>query len=230
MRAIIDLSQPLHEGMTVCEGHPPFTLSQCCTLERDGSAVSLLSLSSHTGTHLDAPAHFIEGGATVDELDLSALIGPVLVVDARGREPDATLDWDDTFAPYAKAFAPGIAVAICTGWSQHWGTPMYARNPRVAPAAAARLFEAGVRLLCIDALSPDGAPDTERGESHDNWHRFHLFWLGKGGMIVENLISAGLEKMLDHEDRGASWMGSFLPLRLEKCDGSPVRAIAWREV
>lgn len=228
MRTIIDLSQPLHEGMAVCAGHPPFTQSQCCSLERDGSAVSLLSLSSHTGTHIDAPAHFIEGGATVDALDLSALIGPVLVVDARGREPDATLDWDDTFAPYEKAIASGTAVAVCTGWSKHLGTPLYARNPRVAPAAAARLFEAGARLFGIDALSPDGAPDTEHGESHDDWHRFHLFWLGKGGMIVENLVSAGLEEMLEHQD--ASWMGSFLPLRLEHCDGSPVRAVAWREM
>ncbi|KZV66727.1 putative cyclase [Peniophora sp. CONT] len=228
MRTIIDLSQSLQEGMTVCEGHPPFTQSQCCSLERDGSAVSLISLSSHTGTHIDAPAHFIEGGATVDALDLSALIGPVLVIDARGREPDAMLDWDDTFAPYEKAVAPGVAVAICTGWSEHLGTSLYARNPRVAPAAAARLFEAGVRLLCIDALSPDGSPNAERGEGHDDWHRFHHFWLGKGGIIVENLVSAGLEKML--ETRGASWMGSFLPLRLEKCDGSPVRAVAWRDV
>jgi len=225
MLSIIDLSHPLATGTgSSCAGHPQYSREACCTLERDGSAVSRLTLSSHTGTHIDAPAHFIAGAATVDALDLSMLVGLVHVVDARGRAPDTTLTWDDVFAPHAGSLKSGVAVLVCTGWAQHWGTALYARGPRVSLDAARRLADAGVRVLGIDTLSPDGVPRKDEDCDDVLKSVVHMEWLGRGGVIVENLVN--LEDML--EDRSVRWMASFLPLRLEKCDGSPIRAVAWR--
>ncbi|KAI0035608.1 putative cyclase [Vararia minispora EC-137] len=219
MRDITDLSHVLtSDSGSFCEGHPRFARSLCCTIDEHGSAVSHLSLSSHTGTHIDAPAHFIPSGATVDSLSLSQLICPAVVIDARGHEPSTLLDWEEIFARYEGTYREGVAVLVCTGWSAHWSTKLYPSNPRLSPSIASRLLDAGVRVLGIDALSPDGESAK---------HEVHHVWLGRGGIIAENLN--GLERLLGDGDGEIQWMVSLLPLRIERCDGSPVRAIAWRE-
>src|SRR5579863_8862018 len=76
-KRIIDLSHPLaHTGLTICVGHPTFTSEQVMSLARDGTNVSRLTLGSHTGTHLDAPLHFLEGAAPISDVDISSLVGP----------------------------------------------------------------------------------------------------------------------------------------------------------
>jgi kynurenine formamidase len=85
-KMIIDLSHLLAPtGLSYCPGHPVFTSEQVMTIARNGSYVSRLTVGSHTGTHFDAPVHFIEGGATVSNIDLSSLVGPAIVVDVRGK-------------------------------------------------------------------------------------------------------------------------------------------------
>jgi kynurenine formamidase len=224
MHDVIDLSHRLSSsGGSFCDGHPRYSCEPFRTIEGDGSAVSYLSLSSHTGTHIDAPAHFIAGAATVDAIDLSQLVSPAVVIDARGHAPNSMLEWDPVFAPHEMRFQAGTAVLVCTGWSKHWGTNAYSRNPYVSPEAARRIADRGVRVLGIDALSPDGIPGVETSEVAK--HEVHEVWLGRGGVIAENLNN--LESLL--EDEAARWVVSLLPLRLDRCDGSPVRAVAWRQ-
>src|SRR5688572_22751550 len=79
---LIDISLPIREGMIVYERDPGISVSSALALERgDPANVSTLKLGSHTGTHMDAPLHFIEGAKSIDTLPLDLLIGPALVIE-----------------------------------------------------------------------------------------------------------------------------------------------------
>ncbi|KAA1470513.1 putative cyclase [Dentipellis sp. KUC8613] len=216
-KTIIDLSQPLSPaGGSYCTGHPRFACEQICNVAAHGSNVSQLTLGSHTGTHVDAPRHFFAGAPGVGALDPARLVGRAVAVDVRGRADRAVIAWD-ALAPHEARFRPGVIVLLCTGWAQYWGTERYAASPGLDVEAARRLGACGVDVIGIDTLSPDGIPR----EGEEACYDVHLEVLGRGGAIVENL--RGLEEVLGIEEL----VVSFLPLRMEECDGSPIRAVAW---
>jgi kynurenine formamidase len=217
-KMIIDLSHSLAPiGLSYCAGHPVFTSERVMTLARNGSNVSQLTIGSHTGTHLDAPVHFIEGAATVSDVDLSSLVGPAIVVDVRGKGFHGAITWDD-IAPQAGKLSPEVALLLCTGWSQHWGREEYMKSPHLSEEAAQKIMEHGVRVVGIDVFSVDGeAPEGSREAN-----AVHRLLLGNGILIAENLTN--IEALLD----GSAYSVSLLPLNLQGCDGSPIRAIAWK--
>jgi kynurenine formamidase len=218
-KRVIDLSHPLTAtGLSYCAGHPRFTSEQVLTLARDGSNVSRLTIGSHTGTHLDAPNHFIEGAPSISAVDISPLVGPAIVVDVRGKESYAIITWDD-IAPQAEKLSPQVALLLCTGWSQHWGREEYMKSPYLSKEAAQKIMERGVRVVGIDVCSIDG--DGSQESQAREPHAVHRLLLGNGVLIAENL--ANVEALLD----GSAYSVSLLPLNLEGCDGSPIRAVAW---
>lgn len=79
---IVDLSLPLYDGMSVYEGDPPVRITKVCTREKDGWEVRRLEMGSHTGTHVDAPLHMHDAGASLDDLPLTRFCGPAVVVRA----------------------------------------------------------------------------------------------------------------------------------------------------
>lgn len=187
------------------------------TIARNGSNVSRLTIGSHTGTHLDAPVHFLEGAAAVSDVDLSSLVGPAIVVDVRGKGFHAAITWDD-IAPQAGKLGPGVTLLLCTGWSQHWGRQEYMKSPHLTEEAARKIAEHGVRVVGIDVFSVDGEVLEGSGETN----AVHRLLLGNGVLIAENLTN--VEALLD----GSAYFVSLLPLNLQGCDGSPIRAIAWK--
>jgi len=220
-KRVIDLSHPLAQtGLSYCAGHPTFTSEPVLSLARDGSNVSRLTLGSHTGTHLDAPVHFFEGAATISDVDLSSLVGPAVVVDVRKdlKEFHGTITWGD-IASRGGELNSEVALLLCTGWSQYWGKEEYMKSPHLSQEAAQRILERGVRVVGIDVFSIDGDHVVEgSGETH----AVHRLLLGNGVLIVENLTN--VEALLD----GSAYSVSLLPLNLGGCDGSPIRAVAWR--
>src|SRR5207248_239737 len=82
---VVDVTVPIRDAMTVYRGNPPVRIRPAMTLRKDGVNLSELCLGSHTGTHVDAPSHFIRGGAGADRLALDRFIGP-----ARGADPQAS--------------------------------------------------------------------------------------------------------------------------------------------
>ncbi len=78
---IIDISMKISQGMVVYEGDPPVRIEQVQNIPEDGVAVSKIRMGLHTGTHVDAPAHYIEGGETIDEVSPGSLVGDALVCD-----------------------------------------------------------------------------------------------------------------------------------------------------
>lgn len=213
---IIDLSHTLNgTGMSIWPGHPAFSSYKV----QDKRNVTALSFGSHTGTHLDAPSHFIPNGLAIDELDLKQLFGRGVVVDVRGKGPRERIGWEDVKGCEEK-LGEGVIVLICTGWSRYWGTETYRDHPWLDSDAARKLVERGVRVIGVDTLGPDEMKIGEV-EAEAEGISAHEVILGVGGMIAENL--RGVEEVIGLEKP----IVSLLPVKIGGCDGAPIRAIAF---
>src|SRR4051812_20610053 len=84
---LIDLSQPVFDGCPNCPAHPPVRVTLGATHEKHGWRLEMLTLASHTGSHVDAPLHKLAGGAAVDGLPLDRFVGDAFVVDLRDAVP-----------------------------------------------------------------------------------------------------------------------------------------------
>jgi len=128
------------------------------------------------------------------------------------------IEWGD-IREYAPQMREGVILLLYTGWSQYWGTPKYYDHPYLSREAAKRILESGVRVLGVDALSPDETPYN----GVDGTHGFgvHQEILGAGGVIAENLTN--LQALGEGQN-----MIALVPLNLVGSDGSPVRALAWK--
>lgn len=212
---VIDLSHPVGPNTQVYPGDAPPVVSPACSLAADGYNSVRLELGSHTGTHADAPYHFLENGLRLDDLPLERFTGPAVVVDATGLAPRTAIG-PEAFAPWEERLAPGAIVLVRTGWDRHYGTEDYFHHPYLSGEAARMLVERGVRTLGLDTLSPDETPYA--GHEADDWSA-HLAILGAGGTVIENLRGLGAAGV-----QGAHFCA--FPLRLESGDGAPVRAVA----
>ncbi|KAI9511433.1 putative cyclase [Russula earlei] len=178
VHTLIDLTQLLDTNIPVFPGDPPFSSRPFSSVSRDGYSVHALSCSSHAGTHIDAPAHFLVDGATVDQLPLSTFILPALVLDVSHKKARECIAWDSV-VPVADRIRPGTAVLFRTGWSRYWGcsntatattrpssTPgsrqptahHYFDHPWLAVDVAEQLLALGVRVVGTDTMNPDQSP------------------------------------------------------------------------
>lgn len=205
---IIDLTLPVSPGMPVYPGDPETAFSPTLTHERDRFSVHTITMSSHAGTHIDAPYHADPAGRRVDDpAVLEACVGPALVVRVSGRE-DADIMPDDLDGAL-DGLAPGGRLLIATGWSDRYGAAdYYERHPRLSPALADVLAAKRPALVGIDM------PSVHTTESE----RVHHTLLAAGIVVVENLAS--LDRLPERVFFAAA------PLRLAGLDGSPVRAWA----
>ncbi len=213
---VVDLSHPVEDGMPVYPGDPEARITPATTIGEHGYNVLHVRMGSQTGTHVDAPYHFLDDGARIDQLPLELFLAPAVVADVRGRAPRTALTWAD-LEPVADRLGPGRMLLLHTGWDVHWGSEAYAGHPFLDGEAAGRVVAAGVRTVGIDALSLD---ETVPGGEPAGGFAAHAAVLGAGGVIVENL--RGLEQI-----RWAEPVVSVLPLRLAGADGAPVRAVAF---
>jgi arylformamidase len=203
VREIIDISQPLREGMPVWPGDTEFAFSLVWTIAQSGSVnVGRLELSTHAGTHVDAPFHFDDSGAKVHELELERYIGPARVIDAAGHPAlgAAELRRHD--------LGGAERILIRTGsWTDR------SRFPRgitcLRPDAAGYLAERGVRLIGVDTPSVDPVESRELPAHHALLrHDIH---------ILEGIVLDGVEP--------GDYELVALPLALRSADASPVRAV-----
>ncbi len=207
---IYDVSVRLSETTPTYPGDPGIEIRSWKSLvDGDSANVSLLYMGAHSGTHVDAPAHFIEGAGRVESLSLEALIGEAQVV----AVPDDITTIDASFA--AAHCQPGRErILFKTRNSDFWSgdNPVFRNDfTHLDLSAAEYLVGQGARLVGIDYLS------IERFKSKT--HETHLALLSKGVVILEGLdlreVDAGIYELI------------CLPLRIAggSGDGSPVRAI-----
>jgi len=206
MATVYDVSLPIVNDGLVYPGNPEIKISAQQSLTRGDSAnVSLLSLGSHTCTHVDAPKHFFEDGAGVDTLPLDVLMGPAMLI-AMADDVMAVGE-----AELRKHELRGhTRVLIRTRNSRFAGQKPFVRDYTfLAPDGAAYLVSLGVKLVGIDYLSIE--------QVHSGHHRTHRTLLEHGVIIVEGL------------DLSRPPMGPYelrcLPLRLAGLDGAPARAV-----
>lgn len=210
---LVDLSHPLVTGMPVYPGDPEVLVAPALSVESDGVAVARLGLGSHSGTHLDAPAHSVAGGRTVDRIPLELLADEARVLRAHVG-PGERIGAEQITGDVPQRL-PAI-VCVATGWDRHFRDAEALRHPFLDPDFAQELWARGARVLGVDMLSPD--PTELPDGSEPDGTPVHAFWLGGDGVIVENLARLG-----DIPDVVEM---TLLPLRLEDGDGSPIRAVA----
>ncbi len=206
--SIHDLSVPLSPSMVTWPGDPPVRVEARLRIA-DGQPVNVseLCLGSHTGTHVDPPYHFDDGGMRVDELPLGILLGPAWVCPVAAELDITVADLGDRI-PQACT-----RLLLKTKNSRLWGereTGFRADFVALTGAAARWLVQKGIQLLGLDYLSAD-RPDTEGFPAH-------RVLLGAGVIIVEGLDLSSLE---------SGWYNFYcLPLKVSGGDGAPARAVA----
>ena len=206
---LIDVTVPIRDAMTVYRGNPAVRIRPVMTLATDGVNVSELRLGSHTGTHVDAPSHFIRGGKGIDRVDLDRFIGPAYVADLRRVKGGIGA------VDLGKARIPrGTRRVLLRTTNSRWWHPARAfRSDFVYldPDGADWLVDRDVQLVGIDYLSIEGygvagAPTHKR-------------LLRAGIPILE-----GLDLFNVHPGR---WQMAAFPLRIKDGDAGLTRAVLW---
>lgn len=213
-KKLIDISLLIEEGMTTFPSiwHPYVEITQLGRMGVEQRESRKIVLGTHTGTHIDAPRHFIDGGETVDNLSLDILVGPALLINftelpkyheitvheikekLKNRTPERILfrfDWSD----YLRT------------------TEYYISHPFLSEDAARYLVDIGVQLIAMDSPMPDN-PKNGKGSKNDS--PIHKILLGNGIIILEYLTNL----------RGISKEEVELvvaPLKIKDGDGAPAR-------
>ncbi|MDS1271310.1 cyclase family protein [Lipingzhangella sp. LS1_29] len=215
LRRVVDLSRTIGPDTQPFPGDEPPELTCAATIADEGYNRLHVAVSSHTGTHVDAPYHFRDDGERIDRLPLDLFLGPAIVVDVTAHVDRQPVTWTE-IAPQLDSLAPGTIVLLHTGWDRYHGTPRYFDHPYLSGDAAHHLMAAGIRTIGIDAPNPDETPD----EAHPGagWPVHHTV-AAHGGVLIENLC--GL-----HQIDFPTPLLSALPMKIDGGDGAPVRAVA----
>jgi arylformamidase len=214
----VDLTHPIRHGMLSfpSPNHPSPEVTVLARHTTEGRMTRRLVLGTHTGTHLDAPLHFIPDGEPLDAIALARLVGPADVAHLDSCGPLEEV----SHAALERALggAPRhLRVLLRFGWSERFhDLSFYSGSPFLSEEACRWLLEAGVSVLGMDTPSPDD-PRHAQGAAIDSPN--HRLLLGAGVVLLEyltNLDRLGTEVFL-----------IALPLPVEGADGAPVRAVAW---
>jgi len=177
---VVDLTQSMTNGMPVMEGIAPPAFRDLAEVAADGYAMSQYTFVNHTGTHVDAPAHQIAGGATLDDIPLDRLVTEALTIDLTTHQPGAVgLDVLGRFLPEVR---PNDIVLFRSGNAANWGTDAYWSGwcyPDAAAAAA--LVQAGVSGVGFDGPSADPVDSVD--------YELHHVWLAGGAVMLTGWLT-----------------------------------------
>ena len=213
---IIDLSFVIENGIPTCgtPWHQTVKLEQMGTIDTVGRNTHSILLGSHTGTHMDAPYHFIKGGRTIESIPLETLCGPISVIDFSKFKAGDVVQYDDV-----KDLKVTERMLFRFDWFKHWRTGDYYKAfPFFSEEAVSFLMANGIKLLAMDTPSPD---DTKNINSIDSPN--HKVLLSKDIIIIEYLNNT------DQIDLAKKHTLVALPLKLKGSDGSPSRVILFEE-
>ena len=209
---LIDMTHTITPDIPVYPGTPVPGLSPACTLTRDGFRETMLTLSSHTGTHMDAPAHLLQNGTALDQMPMSQFSGRATVLDVSGLEGGNVITEAFLRARHDDIYCVDF-VLFYTGWEDRWGGPEFLEDRFPVPdeAAARYLVSCGLKGVGTDAVSIDrmeggGLP-------------VHNILLKAGVLSLENLC---LKKVRGRKD----FLFFAIPLKFQNADGAPIRAFA----
>ena len=213
---IIDLTLTVSDKIPTFPGSPQPNFVPWENVKEDGYNLELLFLSTHTGTHMDAPYHFLEKGAKIHEISLKKLVSEAILIKSKKKGNESITKTDiQKFEKKHGKIASFSSVIFYTGWQRNLQKKYYfTKNPGLSVSAAKYLASKKINLVGIDSPSIDLGKDFK--------FSVHQIFAKKGMLIVENL--ANLEKI-----KSSKFHLVVLPLKLKNATGSPVRAIAFVE-
>lgn len=216
-RRVVDLTYDIHEGMTTfpVHWHPPVEITQLGRHGIENRETRKITLGTHTGTHCDAPRHFIVGGQTIDQIDPDLWIGPALLLDFSEADESHEITVADLERGIGERRPERLVLRF--DWSRYWGTSkFYQDHPYLGTSAAHWLVGRGVRLLGMDTPMPDNPAD---GASSPNDSPIHKILLGQGVVLVEYLCNLSGVPNPEFEL-------VVCPLKILDGDGAPARCLA----
>ena len=211
---IIDLTLTVSDKIPTFPSSPQPNFIPWENIKEDGYNLEVLFLSSHTGTHMDAPHHFLEKGAKIHEISLKKLVSEAALIQCRKNGGQSITKMDiQKFEKNHGKIENFSSVIFYTGWQKNLQKKYYfTKNPGLSVSAAKYLTSKKISLVGIDSPSIDLGKDPK--------FSVHKIFAKKGVLIVENL--ANLDKI-----KSSKFHLVVLPLKLKNATGSPVRAIAF---
>jgi len=213
---VVDLTLTVSDEIPTFPGSPQPNFIPWENVIEDGYNLELLFLSTHTGTHMDAPYHFLEKGAKIHEISLKKLVSEAILIKSKKKDGESITKTDiQKFEKKHGKITSFSSVIFYTGWQRNLQKKYYfTKNPGLSVSAAKYLASKKINLVGIDSPSIDLGKDSK--------FSVHQIFAKKGILIVENL--ANLEKI-----KSSKFHLVVLPLKLKNATGSPVRAIAFVE-
>jgi kynurenine formamidase len=209
---VVDLTAPLNDRTACYPTDPPFAKSWHVHFGDQGYCVSKLEMGAHTGTHVDAPMHFLgDAFPAVAEISLQTMIGHCIALN-RPKQAGEDLDIGDLAGA---DILSGDIVLFRTGWDKRSGSPAFFQDewPGLRPSLVEELIRRGVKALGGDIASVDSPTALAAGAPA------HKLAARAGMPVFEALVN--LEQVT-----GQRFFFLGLPLKLERCEASPVRAVA----
>lgn len=205
---VLDLTMTVSPAIKVFPGSPQPFFIPWSKFDVQGYDSEVMSMSTHTGTHMDAPSHFSPGRKAIDGIPVARLICEAVLIRVR-KKASQVINVSDIEGGEIRA---GDAVVLATGWEKHYTHKDYmTANPGLSKAAARYLVKRKVGLVGIDGPSIDPGYDAKFSA--------HSILLPAGVLAVENLCN--LEKI-----KKKRFTLVVAPLKLAGATGSPVRALA----
>lgn len=214
---IIDLTMTLREGIMTfpVHWHPVVEITQLGRFHVEGRETRKIVLGTHTGTHVDAPRHFVRGGQTIEHTDLELYYGPARLIDFTDLPDKTEISKDMLVERVGKDFPPRLVLRY--DWDHRLDSlAYYSDHPFLSEQACEWIVANGIRLVGFDAPMPDN-PLNGRGAEKDSPN--HTILLGAGVAILEYLVNLSQIPVAD-------FILSALPIKIEEGDGAPVRAVA----
>ena len=212
---VIDLTHTIKEDMPVYPGTDTPKFIPANSYEKDGFKETLLQMYTHTGTHMDPPAHLFAGRTTLDQFPPEQFIGRALVINCRDLKEGQSISVEHIRAAGEQAERADFLL-FNLGWDKRWGTDAYYGDYPCLDDDALEFVLAGhYKGIGFDVIGLDPIADQ-------NLTRHKKLFRERDIVNIENL------KNLDLCGGDLFWFSCF-PLKLENCDGAPVRAVAWFE-
>ena len=212
---VIDLTHTIESGMPVYPGTEPPILEPANTYDRDGFRETKLSMYSHTGTHMDPPAHLFRDRTTLDAFPPEQFIGKALVIDCTSLKEGEPITMDH-LSRYGTKAETADFLLFYLGWDARWGSEAYFGDyPCIDDAVLEYILEGSYKGIGFDVIGLDPIADG-------NLTRHKKLFQTRDIINIENLCNLGLC------GNDLFWFSCF-PLKIRDCDGSPIRAVAWFE-